>query len=192
MRDSASPANPKKRAAKLGANRPQRAGWAIAIVLLVVLSDQITKALAAGNLADGVPVKVIGEFLMLTLVYNRGGAMGTDFGSSNYYLISSVLVLGLVLYYAYANLSNGRLFVPLACVAGGAIGNIIDRLRLGMVVDFLDVDFFDVNIFGLHIERWWTFNVADAAITCGIAALIIQFIFAPKRSHSQLEGAGGN
>ena len=70
-----------------------------------------------------------------------------------------------------------ELTMPLALIAGGAIGNIIDRLRFGKVVDFLDFDFFDINLFGYQIDRWWTFNIADAVISCSIIFLLIRLIF---------------
>ncbi len=62
----------------------------------------------------------------------------------------------------------------------GAIGNVIDRIRLGKVIDFLDVDFFDITIGSFQIERWWTFNIADAAISCSLMFLIGLYLFHPK------------
>ncbi len=126
-------------------------------------------------------VEVLGNFLMLTLVYNEGGALGTNFGSSTYYLISSILILTFVLYYLFLNRNSARIAYPLAFTAGGAIGNIIDRIRLGRVIDFFDVDFFNINLFGYHLDRWWTFNVADAAISCSIVFLLITIIFTRAR-----------
>jgi signal peptidase II len=134
-------------------------------------------------LADKLSVEVLGRFFMLTLVYNEGGALGTSIGSSTYYLISSSLILVFVLYYLGINLNSARIAYPLAFTAGGAVGNIIDRIRLGKVVDFLDVDFFDINLFGFHLDRWWTFNVADAAISCSILFLLIS-VFLTHRRHA--------
>jgi len=103
--------------------------------------------------------------------------MGTNFGSSVYYLIAGLLILAFLLYYIYVN-RNLRIFaMPLAFIAGGAIGNLIDRIRLGYVIDFIDVDFFDIDLFGYQLERWWTFNIADAAISCSIAFLVIYMLF---------------
>lgn len=110
--------------------------------------------------------------------------MGTSFGSSTYYLVSSLLILGFVLYYLIINRDHVEVTYPLAFIAGGAFGNIIDRLRLGKVVDFLDVDFFNVNFFGYHLERWWTFNVADAAISCSIVFLLVDVILIRSRKKS--------
>ena len=134
-------------------------------------------------LVDKPSVEVLGHFFMLTLVYNEGGALGTSFGSSIYYLVSSILILFFVAYYLFANLHYPHIAYPLAFTAGGAIGNIIDRIRLGKVIDFLDVDFFDVNLFGYHLDRWWTFNVADAAISCSILFLLVS-IFVTRRRHA--------
>ncbi|MEA3296675.1 MAG: signal peptidase II, partial [candidate division Zixibacteria bacterium] len=113
--------------------------------------------------------------------YNRGGALGTQFGSSGYYLASSILILLLVLYYLYISRHNKLISWPLAFITGGAIGNIIDRIRFGRVVDFLDVDFFDIDILGYQLSRWWTFNIADAAITCAIVFIIVSVLLFPSK-----------
>jgi signal peptidase II len=81
------------------------------------------------------------------------------------------------------------LALTLAFVAGGALGNIIDRIRLGRVVDFIDVNIPDVNLFGYHLERWWTFNIADSAISCAIVVLLFRVLFvkqqpSPKRTET--------
>ena len=122
-------------------------------------------------------VEVLGNFLMLTLVFNEGGALGTSFGPSTYYLFSSSLVLLFLLYYIYVSRRTPVVSIPLAFIAGGAIGNIIDRIRLGQVIDFIDIDFFDLNIFGYQLNRWWTFNIADSAISCSLVFLLIHIVF---------------
>ncbi len=144
----------------------------LAIIAFVVFLDQITKIWAVNTLTFNRPVEVIGQFFMFTLLYNKGGAMGTNLGSSDYYLISASLILLFVLYYIYINRTKLQLSIPLSFIAGGAIGNLIDRVILGKVVDFLDVDFFDINIFGYHLDRWWTFNIADSAISVSIVYLL--------------------
>jgi signal peptidase II len=151
-------------------------------LLAVVVIDQASKIWAISYLSDRLSARVLGDFFMLTLVYNEGGAMGTNFGSPAYYLISSVVILVLLVYYVFTHRENQRITVPLALVAGGAIGNIIDRLRFGKVVDFLDVDFFDMNLFGYRLERWWTFNLADAAISCSIVFLVIYVLIFSHRA----------
>lgn len=103
--------------------------------------------------------------------------MGTNFGSPTYYLISSLFILIFVLYYIYLNRNTLIMSIPLACIAGGAIGNIMDRIFLGRVIDFFDIDFFNINMLGINIERWWTFNIADAAISCSIIILLVHLLF---------------
>lgn len=130
-------------------------------------------------------MEVLGRFFMLTLVYNEGGALGTSIGSSNLYLVISIVILPLLIFYLYQYRERRIICLPIAFIAGGAIGNIIDRIYLGKVIDFIDIDFFDFSIFGRNIERWWTFNIADAAISCGIVFLIIvSFIPAKKSDHN--------
>jgi signal peptidase II len=165
---------------------PKRAGAdriniIITVVILVgvFVSDQISKLLAEKLLVPGQITRVLGSFFQLKLIYNRGGAMGIDLGGGGFYLISSFLILALIIYLVIVNINTKGIAWPLAACAGGAMGNILDRIRLGHVIDFFDVDFFDINIFGRHIERWWTFNIADAAITVGAIFAILLIIFSP-------------
>ncbi|MFQ6009271.1 MAG: signal peptidase II [Candidatus Zixiibacteriota bacterium] len=155
--------------------------WPVLIILATIVADQLTKFWAVNYLSDKPSVEVFGRFFMLTLVYNKGGALGTSFGSSTYYLVSSLLILIIVFYYLVINWQNTTLAYPLSLIAGGAIGNIIDRIRLGMVIDFLDVDFFDIDFLGYHLDRWWTFNLADAAISCSIIFLLGSVLFSRFR-----------
>jgi len=150
----------------------------------VVVIDQVTKLWAIDFLSEAQSKRVLGDFFMLTLVYNEGGAMGTNFGSPAYYLVTSILILVFLLYYVFTHRENYRVTVPLALIAGGAVGNIIDRLRFGKVIDFLDFDFIDINLFGFQLERWWTFNIADAAISCSIVFLLITVLFFLPGKHA--------
>ncbi len=150
-------------------------------MVVVIAADQVTKWWALTYLTPGDSVEILGRFFMFTLVFNEGGAMGTNIGSSAYYMISSLLILLFVLYYMYTNRDNKLVTIPLALISGGAVGNIIDRARLGSVVDFLDVDFFDIDMFGFQLQRWWTFNIADAAISCAIVFLLIVIFFLDRR-----------
>jgi signal peptidase II len=155
------------------------------IILTVLLLDQVTKIWAVNFLTLNGPLEVIGQFLMLTLIYNEGGALGTSFGPSFYYLATSSLILVFVLYYLYFNRGNKQMSYPLAFITGGALGNIIDRIRIGKVVDWIDIDFFDMNLFGYHLERWWTFNIADAAISCSIIFLLASMFVSKHSSHAR-------
>ncbi len=111
--------------------------------------------------------------------------MGTTLGSGTFYLITSLIVLGIVFYLAYTNFNNRFISILLTGIAGGAIGNIIDRIRIGKVADFLDFDIPDINFLGLRLERWWTFNIADAAITVGVIMLLVYMLL--HRGQEQAE-----
>jgi len=150
--------------------------------------DQLSKLWMIGYLDNRGTTQVLGQFFQLKLVFNRGGALGTDLGGGWFYMITSILILGFVIYFIIANQNVKLITIPLGAIAGGAVGNIIDRIRLGKVVDFLDFDFFDFDIMGLHVERWWTFNLADSAITLGVIGLLIYIIFLSKSSESDNQG----
>ncbi len=124
---------------------------------------------------------------MLTLIYNEGGALGTSFGPSFYYLVTSLLILVFVLYYIFVNRTNRMTAWPLGFIAGGALGNIIDRIRLDKVIDWIDIDFFDLNLFGYQLERWWTFNLADAAISCSILFLLLSLLVSKCSSANSID-----
>jgi len=156
------------------------------IIIIVAIFDQITKLLALHYLSQSSSIKVLGDFFMLTLTYNKGGAMGTSFVSPNFYLILSIIILIIILYYIYINSTNRILSIPLAIIAGGAIGNIVDRIVRGEVIDFLDFDFFNINIFGYQMDRWWTFNFADVFISCSIIyLLVIMFIIKHDETNNE-------
>lgn len=147
----------------------------------------MTKLWAVASLTGQPSLRVIGDFLMFSLVYNQGGAMGTQVGPSIYYLVMAIIVLPFVLYYVYRNLAHRAISWPLSFIAAGAIGNLIDRIRLGSVVDFVDVDFFNIDFLGFQMDRFWVFNVADASISCAIVFLIV-YIFVCHRSLDPNDG----
>lgn len=154
--------------------------WPVAIVIL--LTDCATKRVAEVALVPAhVPHPVLGQVVRLTLTYNRGGAMSLSFGPHSRLLLSTIAVIAVVvLGLLYRRLPSG-LALPalgLALVTGGALGNAFDRLRSTRgVVDFIDV--------GLGASRFWTFNVADIAITLG--AVLVAFALsrpAISRTHA--------
>jgi signal peptidase II len=133
---------------------------AIAIVAL----DQTSKAAASARLFLGDPVPVLGDVVRLTLVHNTGAAFGLFPGSRLPFIVVSILAISVVLYLFTRDAYRGapqRLL--LGCILGGAIGNLMDRVRLGWVVDFIDV--------GVGTARWPVFNVADSAVTVGVILL---------------------
>ncbi len=172
----ASSAKKAKRAADLPLNNLRALIVPGFIILLVTLVDQITKIWAVDYLSTNGSVELFGQFLMLTLTYNEGGALGTSFGPSFFYLAISSVILVFVLYYIFVNRAHRALAYALGFIAGGALGNILDRIRIGKVVDWIDVDFFDLHLLGYHLDRWWTFNLADAAISCAILYLLMTML----------------
>lgn len=153
-----------------------RQGWlAYALAIAVIIADQASKAwvVRLPILGEGLSRDVWGP-LRLTLVENRGISFGlfqSDAGWGRWALIgfSLAVAIGLAVWVGRA----GRPLVAAAVglIIGGAIGNGIDRLRLGHVVDFIDVQ-------ALHFP--WVFNLADSAINIGIALLLLDSLLSPK------------
>ncbi|MGH7343647.1 MAG: signal peptidase II [Candidatus Rokuibacteriota bacterium] len=143
----------------------------VAIAVAVVVLDQITKLLALDGLTLGVPVVLIEGFLALTLVMNPGLAFGLLAGipASWRWVVGllSLVALVVLLRVALRILPSGgwREQSAIGLIFGGAVGNLIDRTRFGAVVDFVDV-----YVRGWH---WPAFNVADSAITVGVATLAL-------------------
>lgn len=152
---------------------------------VIVLLDQATKAIALNTLTPGLPVPVIGDLLRWTLTHNPGGAFGMRLAQPPYYLISSLLILVFLAVYIFLHRRTARVAVPLAFVAGGALGNIIDRFRFGQVVDFIDCEFPDLNIGFYSLERWPIFNIADSAVSCGIIITLL-FMYLDSRKAKRL------
>jgi signal peptidase II len=145
-------------------------GAVFGIVGGIVIADAFTKLLAVDRLAPvHTPHPVIGEWLRWTLVYNPGAAFGLHLGpwSRWIFVVLTFVALG-VLWNMYTTaVPEARVKVlALSSIAGGAIGNLVDRLRSSRgVVDFIDV--------GVGDFRWPTFNIADIAVSCGAIALAI-------------------
>jgi signal peptidase II len=139
----------------------------LALSTLIVVADQLTKY-AVVQYFTGNPPVAVAPFLNLVLVYNTGAAfsfLSDSAGWQRWLFIGIALVASAWIVYLLRRYPHQRLFaLALALVLAGAIGNVIDRVAIGSVVDFLDF-----HAFGWH---WPAFNVADSAITCGAALLI--------------------
>lgn len=140
-------------------------------VVAVIALDVITKALAVRYLLPAhVPHPIIGEFVRFTLAFNPGAAFSMSLGDNSRYIFGAFAVIALfILWRLYRTSEPGDtlrvLALGLAC--GGAAGNLIDRFRSASgVVDFIDIGVGDV--------RFWTFNVADSAVTVG--AIVLAFV----------------
>jgi len=149
-------------------------------VLLVIVLDQVTKALVRNALALHESIDVIPHLVSLTRVHNTGAAFGmlnsVDFAFKAVVMsMVAVAALGGVAWYAFSVPLSDRLArVGIAGVAGGAIGNLIDRATAGYVLDFVDA-YWD----GWH---FWAFNVADAAITLGVCCMILDILGLGRRA----------
>lgn len=146
---------------------PGRAIWPIYLGLIaaIVVADQLTKAWLTSFLAPGQSVAVLDDWLRLVFSQNRGGLFGFLQGSVLAFAALSAVVIGLIAWYHGRAGRDPYLSVTLGLLTGGAIGNLIDRLRYGFVVDFVDAGIGDV--------RWYTFNVADTAISAAIVLLLV-------------------
>ena len=158
----------------------------------VFVLDQISKKLALIYLGDISRKEVLGSFLQLTLVFNEGGAFSTKLGSTLFYTIASIIVMIFILSFLFREAGKNRfLDFALSLVVGGALGNLVDRLRFGSVIDFIDLDFFDihippakilfVNFPGYDLTRWPVFNVADSAVTVGMVLIVLVLFFDSRR-----------
>jgi signal peptidase II len=149
--------------------------WTIASLVLL---DQLTKALVVRAIPLHESVQVVPGLLDLTHVRNTGAAFGfmnaVDFPyKTTVITIAAVVALcGIAIYASHVGGETRLGRAGLALVLGGAMGNLVDRVRLGYVVDFVDA----------HYAGWhfWAFNVADSAITVGAALLIFDLIRAPR------------
>lgn len=141
----------------------------LCIILLVVL-DQISKSLAVHFLMGNEGVEVIPDFFRLIYVENRGAAFGILQDSRTFFILVTLLVVGVIAYYLFVRKKEVKGFNRLALVLilSGTIGNFIDRLRLSYVVDFISLRFFNWD--------FAVFNFADSLIVLGTLFLIINIL----------------
>jgi signal peptidase II len=137
-----------------------------AIILTIIVLDQITKYLVAGNLSPHDSIKIF-PFLEIVNVRNTGAAFGSfkNFGSTFFIAVSVAAIIFVI------NLLVKRIYntLGLSLVLGGAVGNLIDRILYGKVVDFIDLS---VGTF-----HWPAFNVADSSLTVGITIILLTSLF---------------
>ena len=152
--------------------RKAKAFWPL--LFLLVFADCTTKRLAERHLMpEHVPHPVAGDVVRLTLAYNPDAAMGISLGEHSrlgFSLIALVVVAVLGSVYRTTPSQDGLQAMALALVAGGAIGNVMDRFRAPGGTYRGVVDFIDIGIGGW---RFWTFNLADVGVTCGAVLLAL-------------------
>ncbi|WP_119072271.1 signal peptidase II [Aggregatilinea lenta] len=154
-----------------GSAPSKRSGWGywlllVGVVLLVISLDQVTKRYVATHLApydSWMPIKAIEPVFRFTHVHNTGAAFGIFPGGGGVFLVIALFVSSIIIYF-YRQLTGPQILVRIALgmQMGGALGNVIDRLRQGYVVDFF------------HVEFWPVFNIADSAIVVGVILLAIE------------------
>jgi signal peptidase II len=153
----------------LTASAERRNRWAAfaALAAAVVVADQVTKVWLRQSIAVGErPVEILGEFVRFANTQNRGGIFGLFGDSATVLGLASIVVIGLIVFYqAREGVRTWLLTGALGLLLGGAIGNLIDRMTLGYVTDWVDM--------GIGAWRWYTFNVADAAISTSLVLLIV-------------------
>ncbi len=150
--------------------------WLILSVLIIV-ADQISKGFVLEHFQLHESLPVVDGLLNWTLAYNEGAAFSflSDAGGWQRWFFTALAVVVssiLVVWLSRTNRSDWRTALPLALIVGGAIGNVIDRIRLGHVVDFIDVHY--------GTWSWPAFNIADSAISVGAVMLIAFGMFASK------------
>lgn len=149
------------------------------LAALVVIVDQLSKLYVDANFAiasvhplpgGSAPTPIIGDLVRIAKSYNNGGIFGLFGNSAPLFAISSLAVIVVILLYeGREGVRSWLLTIALGLLLGGAIGNLIDRIRLGWVVDFVDM--------GIGNTRFYTFNVADSAISIALVLLIFIALF---------------
>jgi signal peptidase II len=163
-------------------NRGRAAVWLL-LSALVVLADQLSKSYITGHYGEFEFTPVL-PILDITRMHNVGAAfsfLATASGWQRWLFITLAVTvsIGIVVWLYRMPRSHGLLACGLALVLGGAIGNVIDRIRLGAVIDFIH----------FHWDRAYfpAFNIADSAITVGAACLILDAMLEPKRARAKAE-----
>ena len=158
--------------------------WVAGLAAVIVLLDQYTKLLVMQRFRLYESVQVIPGFFNLTYVRNKGAAFGILSGMHGAWRAVFFIIVSLIALSALVVLirkTGERLsLVAYALIGGGAVGNLIDRVRFGEVVDFVDWYF--------RSFHWPAFNVADSAITVGVGLLVIEMLFLQKKDPVKGEG----
>jgi len=156
----------------------------IFVSVAVIAVDHLTKWIIKSTMQLNQTIRVIGDLFTITFILNSGIAFGLfdDNPSPHktlFLIIISIIALGIILYIFLSLPKTVKLSgLAMGFIFGGAIGNLIDRIIRGRVLDFLDFDFPDITIRSLkiHMTRWPTFNAADSCVLVGIVMLLIIII----------------
>jgi signal peptidase II len=165
-----------------------------ALAAAVVVADQATKfwvdanfGVASPHAGAGTtqPTPIIDGFVRIAKTYNSGGIFGLFGDSAIILALASTIVIALIVVYHGRDGVRGpwTLTIALGLLLGGALGNFIDRIRLGAVVDFVDM--------GIGDWRWYTFNVADSAISIALLLLILLSLFGDRLTRRRVAQPAG-
>jgi len=144
------------------------------IAPVVIVSDQWSKLIVDRNMMLYQSIEVLENFFHITYIRNKGAAFGILSGADAslripFFLAVSLVAIAIIFYVLKNHKGQSSIFpVALSLILGGAIGNMIDRVRMGEVIDFLDAHWYQ--------HHWPAFNIADSAITVGMGFLIYQMI----------------
>jgi len=151
-----------------------------AVALAVILLDQASKLFIQATIPLGHGIPIIPGIFAIVHVLNPGAAFGLLAGRSAsfrnpFFIGISLLAVGFILFYRHRELKGDSLAsFALSLILGGAIGNLVDRLRIGMVIDFLDVHYYQYH--------WPAFNVADSCITIGVSLMMLELVLGERRA----------
>ena len=153
--------------------------------LFVLAIDQMTKLAVIARMKDRQTVNLIDNLLAFTYVGNDGAAFGLFSGYSLYFFLTvSTLAIGFILYFFWTIESERTILATsLALILGGALGNLTDRVRLGFVIDFIDVHH-KFTLISLNFV-WPKFNVADSAILLGVGLFLYDMVRIEKQRKAQ-------
>ena len=141
-----------------------------AVAAVIVILDQVSKALVVANIPLDGYVEAIPGLFHLTYIRNTGAAFSMLEGQRIFFLVITAVFLGGVIYCIVKKVFARPYFWIFAAITGGAIGNLIDRIRLGYVIDMIEVTFMEFAVF----------NVADCFVVCGAILLVIYAFFLDK------------
>jgi signal peptidase II len=149
--------------------KPARWAVFIGVAVGVVVLDQLSKAWLVSSIDPGEAIQILGDYLRLIFSQNSGALFGIFRDQAIVFGVVSLGVVSLIVWYHGRSGRSLYLSIALGLLLGGALGNLIDRFRLGYVVDWIDM--------GIGGLRFWTFNVADAAVSTAILLLILMALF---------------
>lgn len=145
----------------------------LTITSIVVFIDQLVKLWVVSNFPGNIPVQIIGNFFRITLIFNPNTAFGISLGENFPYTVVALGISSIVVILALKEEKIWNI-VAYSMILGGAIGNILDRILRGEVVDFIDIGI-NENL------RWFVFNGADVFITIGILMLLMDSLMGNRK-----------